>query len=406
MSKRRWKISDDEYAEILEVRAALHRGGYEVLPADEEGKRPAFAGWPAFLYDPNDPEPVIPRTKNGDGHPTKAPHFATGAKTSELVSVDIDVNDRDAAQRARVAYEEIAGHAGCVRTRPNSSRVMLLYRAGPDIERLAINAAAAGVGAIEIDGNHPGQFVMLHGRHPSGVMVTYEGDAPWEVPVSELPTVNRHTCLAAHKAATDAIGVKSLQYDGRTQLSGQGTTCLPARRSPTGAVHALVDIITARSITPSAIEFLRQLCFEFNPEPIVLAEEMIRAAVEAGIELNPSEASRYENLLRQMDPARQRVTLQAAMERKWMEHADQIMTDGYELRAETARHAQWRRERSANRKKIDTMRDERLREIVERSITRLGEKHLDRAFALIATRLHPKDIGDAIAFLEQQRKGA
>ena len=166
--RRRWHVSAEEWAHTLEVRKGLWQCGYTTIPCDEEGKKPLFANWPQFQYNPDDPEPAIPRTINRAGHPTKAPHLGTGASTYPLVTFDMDFDSADddqgeaaaAVEDAREVIERIAGPAPLVRYRDDSPRKMLIYGAAPGQWSIANDGLVkTDFGNIGCDANHHGQFV-------------------------------------------------------------------------------------------------------------------------------------------------------------------------------------------------------------------------------------------------------
>lgn len=318
-NRNRWRVSDREAEIVQGVRAGLHEQGMNVLPCDEEGKKPAFAKWPEYVYDPSDPEPMVPRTQNNAGEPTKAPHFATSVKTLGMSAVDIDIDDPMLARSARIAFEESAGvEPAFVRFRKNTGRVMLIY---PMRESGGISSSNGGAdGAIECDANKAGQQIMVHGRHPSGVYVEYEGDQPWEVSLDEFDALSVDALRAGLEASCGRVGIefKNFSTDGR--VAG-----VVERRDVSIAAQYCVDLLMGRTITPAATEIFRHLLFEYDAPPRFV-EELVRALVKKGREINPQAAERYDNLLKQMDPEQQRIPLQAAMERRWMEYVEEMLS--------------------------------------------------------------------------------
>ena len=155
------------------------------------GKKPLFSNWPSFKYNGNDPEPAIPRAYVNSGKRCKMPHFNTGVSTLGLVTFDIDITGAEAAMAFRRAIEAAIGRpADFVRFRKDSSKMTLFY----GVERgatwqYAVNGAVCTThGNIDIDANHPGQFVCLHGIHSSGALIEFDGDKPWDVPQDQLTT--------------------------------------------------------------------------------------------------------------------------------------------------------------------------------------------------------------------------
>lgn len=201
MNRKTWR-------EIVSIRERMHAGGWHVLPVVERSKGPQFARWPDYAYDPVHPEPQVPRTRNAAGERTRIAHLGTGAKTLGIVAVDIDIDHGERAQAALVAFQQAAGiQAPLVRYRNGSPRRLLVYAAASDVVRTSDSQGSEGA-KIEIFAQHAGKQVFLHGVHPSGEALKFEGDAPEDAAVSALPILSAALLNSARAEALRAAGIE------------------------------------------------------------------------------------------------------------------------------------------------------------------------------------------------------
>ena len=295
-ARQRGNLTNEEWHEILNRRHLLHRRGYLVIPCSEGHKGPLFRGWPSYRYNPEDPEPPFPRTTNAKGEPTKLAHVGTGALTTGLIAVDVDVDDARLAQMAREAFEDIAGQTPVVRTRPNSARMMLIYAAPMTLPPLTLRGEGQDRGqgrpVVELDANHGGQFVMLDGMHPSGAMLAYEDAEPWEIYRSELPTIDEPTIYEALSEAAVVMGGKPVER-------GYAPASNYVPRETNDMAASIESLLDARSITPAAQHIAE--CFAKNFGPLSLEiDSLLLGLAQIGRARHPDHAARYDNLIRQL----------------------------------------------------------------------------------------------------------
>ncbi|WP_157764534.1 bifunctional DNA primase/polymerase [Rhodobacter sp. CZR27] len=285
------------WADTIELRARLHGNGWRIVPVDEKSKGPLFAAWPSFQYDPSRPEPIIPRTRNAQGAPTALPHAGTGAITSGFVGVDIDIDDPSRADAARRAFEMVAESAVIVRQRQGSARRMLFYGAGEGVEGLS-RSIGDDAAKVEIFANHPGRQVMIHGRHPSGAVLEYEGDAPEDWNVADLPRLDWATLNAAFKAALEAAGIR---IDGSVDRNAESVRGLRAddeiREALGERLHRIFSGASVHRASKEAADMLaHKLGLDGDQTAAVLAAVAIAARA-----VSPAHGERYDEMLRKAD---------------------------------------------------------------------------------------------------------
>ena len=279
------------WEEVLDLRARLHGQGWRIVPLCERTKSPVFADWPQFHYDPADPEPPTPRTRNAKGEPTRAKHLGTGAICEGLVAIDFDIEDADRARAARVAFEQVAEASPVVRFRPGAARSMLFY--GPDEGVTGISTSIGeGPAKIEIFADHGGRQVMIHGTHPSGAMLQYEGDEPADWRRGELPRLDRATLHAAFKAALEAAGIST---EGK-EAAGGGVRRQATLDDATRALAAeIARIMSGESVHRASNAAGDLLAFHLGLDAEQGARVLaaLALAAETG---NPADAARYQEM--------------------------------------------------------------------------------------------------------------
>lgn len=295
-ARQRGNVTDAEWQEILDKRHLLHRRGYLVIPCSESHKGPLFKAWPSFRYDPDNPEPPFPRTTNAKGDPTAIAHVGTGALTTGLIAVDVDVDDARLAQMAREAFEDVAGQTPLVRTRPNSPRKMLIYAAPMILPPLTLRAEGQdknnGRPVVELDANHGGQFVMLDGMHPSGAILEYEDAEPWEIYRADLPAIDELTIYEALSEAAIVMGGKPVQR-------GYAPASNYIPRESDDMAASIESLLDARSITPAAQHIAECFAVNFGPQWQEV-DGLLLGLARIGRARHPNQAPRYDNLIQQV----------------------------------------------------------------------------------------------------------
>lgn len=281
-----------DFAETTALRTAMWHGEWFPVPVWEHTKGPAFCNWSGYRFDPNDPEPLVPRGFNLAGEPTRAAHWGTGALTRRIAAFDIDTDDAAKAHAIRVAFQMGAGEeAGCVRRRANSPRLMLFYATGPDVPEVSASFGEKPV-QIELFANHGGRQVMVYGVHPSGAPLEYEGDGPADIAVADLPTLSRADLERAIQAALRAAG---LPIPPNVLIGAKRRS---VRKQPTlnAAVDELAEtmhaIATGASVHNAANNMADLLVFQMRMDD-EQAAAVLAAFAGMAARLNPTDAERY-----------------------------------------------------------------------------------------------------------------
>lgn len=147
--------------------------------------------------------------------PASASWPNTGILADELQPIDIDFEDSAAVRALAVQYlgETIE------RTRANSGRSLMLYRAA--VGSPAKRMLATSAGKIEVLG-HGQQFVAF-GRHASGAMIEWRNGSPLDTPYDFLPEVTEDQISAFLAAVRDLVGdgeITSMATNARTSKHG------------------------------------------------------------------------------------------------------------------------------------------------------------------------------------------
>jgi hypothetical protein len=292
------------WSEVVEARARMHQGGWRIVPVCEARKAPMFAGWPAYGYDPDQPEPPVPRTRTRQGSPTRAPHRGSGVITEGVIALDLDIDDPPMAARARATFELTAGEpCPIVRYRKGSARRLLLYRAGAGFPPASLSAGADASGKIEIFANHPGRLVFVLGRHPSGSLLQYEGDSPPDWPVRELPALSASQARGAYLAALDAVGI-SVGAGESPQLTAGRRGSVRCQPTESAAVRALGEeiarLMTGESVHRASNAAADLLAFQIGLDAAQIGQ-VLAALACAGRSINPGDTARYRELADKAD---------------------------------------------------------------------------------------------------------
>lgn len=98
----------------------------------------------------------------------KQPDYGIAVQTRTLRAIDIDVDDKDAAEAITRAIDEITGVSMPIRWRANSGKKLLVFEYTPPMTKRMIPVAG---GIIEFLGD--GQQFIAEGTHPSGGRYTW-----------------------------------------------------------------------------------------------------------------------------------------------------------------------------------------------------------------------------------------
>lgn len=181
--------------EVTAIRRRLLANGFQPVAVKTGEKRPVAGNW-----------------QQAQGLPTARPGaMNTGVLARGLRPLDVDVDDPEAAAFVVATIERVVGPTTCIRTRANSARSLMLYRAAEG-EAPGKKTIQVPGGKVEILGD--GQQFVAYGRHPTGVEMEWQGGGPDAVRRDALPVMTR-----AQEAELVAA------------LSGSAGTTSPATRS-------------------------------------------------------------------------------------------------------------------------------------------------------------------------------
>lgn len=160
-------------------------------PGPSPGKRPFGTAWQ--IQARLDPPAAAAETPRGDA-------LNTGILCDGLRAIDLDIDNPTLAQRCRAIAVEMFGEAP-IRTRRNSPRCLILYRAAAGYPEKRVLAGA--LGKIEVLG-HGQQFVAF-GGHESGADLEWFPDAPGDETLESIPPVTEDDITAFFEACAPVI---------------------------------------------------------------------------------------------------------------------------------------------------------------------------------------------------------
>lgn len=182
----------DEEAEAARLRAALHAMGFRPVavcnhddPGPSPGKRPVGHGWQERAR--RDPPEAVTLAPN-------AKALNTGILCDRLRAVDVDCESPVIVAAICAAAERRLG-VPLTRTRANSPRVLLLYRAAAASGPMPAKRSLQGAhGAVEVLGR--GQQFVAFGRHHSGAVLEWQPMGPDLLPAHALPAITEEQLTA------------------------------------------------------------------------------------------------------------------------------------------------------------------------------------------------------------------
>ncbi|MDE1162302.1 MAG: AAA family ATPase [Acidobacteriaceae bacterium] len=177
------------------LRKRLWANGFRPIAVITDDKRPMGMGWVARARQP------VPEAAN---QWPNAQALSTGILCDGLVVVDIDADDPTIAASILTLARQHLGLAPR-RTRANSARCLLLYRAAEgEPRKQTINS---DMGKVEILGY--GQQFVAFGNHTSGVPYEWEGGHdPSTFPLSKAPVVTPEAVAAFVASAAALLGAE------------------------------------------------------------------------------------------------------------------------------------------------------------------------------------------------------
>ncbi len=202
--------------EVNELRQRLVDNGYLTVAVRTNMKRPAEAAWQraeAF-------------------RPARVGALSTGLRTGRgILCIDIDCDDPHEAKNVYRRVVGVLGETPLIRSRSNSSRVALVYRAlENEIKKFTIPLSGPIDGKLQqIEVLADGQQFVAFGQHDSGVEYEWLASSPLEVLVEDLPAIDSNDLIALQ----EAFGV--VEEDEAAGIIPQKTAIM---RAPSAALPA------------------------------------------------------------------------------------------------------------------------------------------------------------------------
>jgi hypothetical protein len=212
-------------AAVAALRDTLWQRGFRPVALMTGDKMPRIAQWSERARR-NPPADAVDSPRSD--------HLNTGLLLDGLRALDVDVDDGAVAMQVRALAVEMLGET-IVRTRANSPRAALLYRAatGEPGKRVV----AGTLGKIEILGR--GQQLHAFGTHPSGVDVTWTPDPPGDVARDDLPVVTEAQIDDFLAAVAPLVGAKAGPDPARDHLRRDGGGLEVDHLRVLAALHAI-----------------------------------------------------------------------------------------------------------------------------------------------------------------------
>ncbi len=203
--------------EVSRFRLNADRNGFGVMELRTGDKACTVPNWQKGAAKPRDLERPHPYFLN------------TGILCAGLRIVDIDCDDPNIVSAIEDLTRRFLGDAPC-RSRANSARKAFLYRAfrGEPRKRSVTSNSLVNLDGkpskVEVLG--AGQFVHVHGIHPSGTPLIWQEGSPAETPLGALSDVEEVHVRAFLKAVAALIDAEAPPR-GRGVMNGKGNTIDP-----------------------------------------------------------------------------------------------------------------------------------------------------------------------------------
>ncbi len=188
--------------DLTDLRTALHRNGYRPVPVagahlavKSAGKRPMMRGWETVCADADEDE--IARWTRAQRNCTN-----TGLLCGDLIGVDIDVMDEDHAHRLTCIATEMLGMTPAARI-GRAPKIMLAFRTAAPFNKVQTSEFHMPDGSVaRAEVLATGQQFVGFGIHPdTKAPYRWPERSPLDVPLHELPVVDREGCAAFVAAA-------------------------------------------------------------------------------------------------------------------------------------------------------------------------------------------------------------
>lgn len=184
--------------EVSALRAEIWDAGYRPVPVlnpgvpcTSPGKQPAGLAW---QMQARETPPLACRQTDADA-------LNTGLLCDGLRALDIDIEDASVVARVR-AMAVFAFGETIIRTRDNSARCLLVYRAAEGEPRK--RKIEGALGKVEMLGR--GNQFVAYGRHSSGAVLNWINGSPRDMARDHLPAVTEDQITAFFRDIAPVIG--------------------------------------------------------------------------------------------------------------------------------------------------------------------------------------------------------
>ena len=192
--------------DLTDLRTALHRNGYRPVPVagahlavKSAGKRPMMRNWETICAGADEAE--IARWTGAQRNCTN-----TGILCGYVIGVDIDVLDEDHAHRLTCIATEMLGMNPAYRI-GRAPKILLTFRTESPFNKIQtpeFHMLDGTVARVEVLAT--GQQFVAFGIHPdTKAPYRWPECSPLDVPLHELPVVDRDGCAAFVAAAEDYL---------------------------------------------------------------------------------------------------------------------------------------------------------------------------------------------------------
>ncbi len=233
---------ENHFEEVARLRAKLAATGFRPVAVITNDKRPFGNAWPDRARQDPPADSVAPLHDQA---------LNTGLLCDGLRVVDIDIDDPELVRAVREHAERLLGHT-LVRSRSNSARVAMLYRAadGSPPKR----AVTSGMGKVEILGY--GQQVVAFGIHNSGAALEWSPSAPGDIALDDLPAATEQQVDDFLNAVALIIGspLPASSANGNSQPPVSSPTPDKVRNMNFFKIHLLADasdVAAALAVIPN-----------------------------------------------------------------------------------------------------------------------------------------------------------
>lgn len=163
----------------IEIRRTLIRNGYIPVPVD--GKRPKIKGWSNFK----------PKLEQIEGQARRfSDHTNTGILCGEVVAIDIDVPDAEAAAHLGSLVLSLPGADSAIQRIGRAPKTTFVFRASSSRRKTATKKYAVNGHDCQVEILGSGQQFVAFGIHPdTGSAYQWVGPSPLEILFADLPEI-------------------------------------------------------------------------------------------------------------------------------------------------------------------------------------------------------------------------